>query len=196
MASARCCARWAQRLMSLERWPRGRRERSRTKVSHQQRYIKGTCSGAAACGLLGSVRSVQFQSTPRSSCRVSHRGHGTARQDAPLMRCDCAPTVQPNLAWAPVKAGLGTGAPTKGQLVPAPAVATRLLKMKEVVVPVKHESSFIAMNANVLGDVKLGPNSSVWYGAVLRGEAARLLPRSLLLGTLPDWRMGKPQVAA
>ena len=29
---------------------------------------------------------------------------------------------------------------------------------------------FVAPNATVIGDVQLGPNSSVWYGAVLRGD--------------------------
>lgn len=31
--------------------------------------------------------------------------------------------------------------------------------------------AFVAPNASIVGDVKLGNNSSVWYGAVLRGEA-------------------------
>ena len=30
--------------------------------------------------------------------------------------------------------------------------------------------TFVAPNASVVGDVKLGNNSSIWYGAVLRGE--------------------------
>lgn len=29
---------------------------------------------------------------------------------------------------------------------------------------------FVAPNATIVGDVQLGPNSSVWYGAVLRGD--------------------------
>ena len=29
---------------------------------------------------------------------------------------------------------------------------------------------FVAPNASIVGDVQLGPNSSVWYGAVLRGD--------------------------
>jgi carbonic anhydrase/acetyltransferase-like protein (isoleucine patch superfamily) len=32
------------------------------------------------------------------------------------------------------------------------------------------KAAFVAANATVLGDVKLGPLSSVWYGAVLRGD--------------------------
>src|SRR6186997_290796 len=31
-------------------------------------------------------------------------------------------------------------------------------------------AAFVAANATVLGDVTLGPNSSVWYGCVLRGD--------------------------
>ena len=31
-------------------------------------------------------------------------------------------------------------------------------------------AAFVAPNATVLGDVKLGPSSSVWYGCVLRGD--------------------------
>ena len=33
-----------------------------------------------------------------------------------------------------------------------------------------HPTAFIAPGAVVLGDVTLGPHSSVWYGAVLRGD--------------------------
>ena len=33
---------------------------------------------------------------------------------------------------------------------------------------------FVAPNATVLGDVVLGPGSSVWYGAVLRGDDGTL----------------------
>ena len=29
---------------------------------------------------------------------------------------------------------------------------------------------FVAPNATVIGDVKIGKGSSIWYGAVLRGE--------------------------
>lgn len=32
------------------------------------------------------------------------------------------------------------------------------------------QAAFVAPNATVLGDVKLGPLSSVWYGCVLRGD--------------------------
>ena len=36
--------------------------------------------------------------------------------------------------------------------------------------PQTAEAAFIAPNATVLGDVTLGPRSSVWYGCVLRGD--------------------------
>jgi len=32
------------------------------------------------------------------------------------------------------------------------------------------QAAFVAPNATVLGDVTLGPKSSVWYGSVLRGD--------------------------
>lgn len=35
-----------------------------------------------------------------------------------------------------------------------------------------HDSAFIAPGALVMGDVQLGPESSVWYGAVVRGDMA------------------------
>src|SRR5262245_55914769 len=36
--------------------------------------------------------------------------------------------------------------------------------------PEMAQAAFVAANATVLGDVKLGPHSSVWYGCVLRGD--------------------------
>lgn len=33
---------------------------------------------------------------------------------------------------------------------------------------------FIAPNATVVGDVELGENVSIWYGAVLRGDSGRI----------------------
>jgi len=38
-------------------------------------------------------------------------------------------------------------------------------------VPRVPDSAFVAPNAVVLGDVRLGEESSVWYGAVVRGDA-------------------------
>lgn len=36
--------------------------------------------------------------------------------------------------------------------------------------PKIHETAYIAENAVVIGDVEIGEDSSVWYGAVLRGD--------------------------
>lgn len=36
--------------------------------------------------------------------------------------------------------------------------------------PVLSESAFIADDAIVIGDVEVGPDSSVWYGSILRGD--------------------------
>lgn len=41
--------------------------------------------------------------------------------------------------------------------------------------PRDNGSVFVAANATVLGDVTLGAGSSVWYGAVLRGDSAPLV---------------------
>ena len=38
-----------------------------------------------------------------------------------------------------------------------------------------HESVFIAEGARVIGDVTLEKNSSVWFNAVLRGDADRIV---------------------
>ncbi|MBR2411483.1 MAG: gamma carbonic anhydrase family protein [Clostridia bacterium] len=36
--------------------------------------------------------------------------------------------------------------------------------------PVIDDSTFIAENATIIGDVTIGKGSSIWYGAVLRGD--------------------------
>ena len=41
--------------------------------------------------------------------------------------------------------------------------------------PVVHPTAFIAPGAVVLGDVTLGPRSSVWYQSVLRGDMAPIV---------------------
>ena len=41
-------------------------------------------------------------------------------------------------------------------------------------IPRDEGAVFVAPNATVLGDVVLGPGSSVWYGAVLRGDDGTL----------------------
>lgn len=38
--------------------------------------------------------------------------------------------------------------------------------------PTIHPTAFIAPSADVIGDVQLGENASIWYGCVLRGDIA------------------------
>lgn len=38
------------------------------------------------------------------------------------------------------------------------------------VIPSVHPSAFVADSADVIGDVRLGEDASVWFGAVLRGD--------------------------
>jgi carbonic anhydrase/acetyltransferase-like protein (isoleucine patch superfamily) len=40
--------------------------------------------------------------------------------------------------------------------------------------PVVPESAYVADNAVVVGDVRMGERSSVWFGAVLRGDSATI----------------------
>jgi len=40
------------------------------------------------------------------------------------------------------------------------------------VLPTVDESSFVASNATVIGKVTVGPKSSIWYNAVIRGDVA------------------------
>lgn len=42
-------------------------------------------------------------------------------------------------------------------------------------VPRIHDSAFIAPGARVIGDVEIGPDSSVWYNCVLRGDVNRIV---------------------
>lgn len=37
-----------------------------------------------------------------------------------------------------------------------------------------HPTAFIAATATVIGDVSLGAESSIWFGAILRGDVARI----------------------
>jgi len=38
------------------------------------------------------------------------------------------------------------------------------------VLPTIHEEAFVAPNATVIGDVRVGADASLWFGAVLRGD--------------------------
>lgn len=42
------------------------------------------------------------------------------------------------------------------------------------IIPDTAHAAFVAPNATVVGDVVLGPRSSVWYGCVLRGDINRI----------------------
>jgi hypothetical protein len=79
------------------------------------------------------------------------------------------PSAQPNLAWTPIKLDPASP-PTRGQVTSLPQTGFVPEGLKKLVMPVKADNVFIAPSANVIGDVKIGANSSVWYGACLRGE--------------------------
>jgi carbonic anhydrase/acetyltransferase-like protein (isoleucine patch superfamily) len=41
--------------------------------------------------------------------------------------------------------------------------------------PKVHDSAFIAPGAVLIGDVEIGPDASVWYGCILRGDTNRII---------------------
>lgn len=41
---------------------------------------------------------------------------------------------------------------------------------KEIKTPKIHEDSFLADTAHIIGDVTIGKNAGIWFGAVLRGD--------------------------
>ena len=45
-----------------------------------------------------------------------------------------------------------------------------MIKNLKGVKPIIHEKAFVAETADVIGDVEIGEGSSIWYGAVLRGD--------------------------
>lgn len=45
-----------------------------------------------------------------------------------------------------------------------------MIKSFQGIKPNIHQDTFIAENASVIGDVKIGQASSIWYNAVLRGD--------------------------
>lgn len=65
--------------------------------------------------------------------------------------------MHPNLEADPISTGLE-------------GVADRLRRGPRI-----HASAFVAPGAVVVGDVTLGEESSVWYGAVLRGDINRIV---------------------
>ncbi len=42
-------------------------------------------------------------------------------------------------------------------------------------VPKIHDSAFIAPGVRIIGDVEIGPDASVWYNCVLRGDVNRIV---------------------
>jgi len=52
--------------------------------------------------------------------------------------------------------------------------------MKGLILPYRNhvpriaESAFIAPNATVIGDVEIGPESSLWYGVIVRGDVNKI----------------------
>lgn len=82
-----------------------------------------------------------------------------------------AAAVVPNTAWMPFPANKDVTPPAgiTPRAIPAhPGMkdAPRL----DIVAPLKGKGVWVAQNATVIGNVKIGDNSSIWYGAVLRGE--------------------------
>ena len=47
---------------------------------------------------------------------------------------------------------------------------TGIIREFNGVSPKIHETAFIAENAAIIGDVEIGPKSSIWYGVVIRGD--------------------------
>jgi carbonic anhydrase/acetyltransferase-like protein (isoleucine patch superfamily) len=47
-----------------------------------------------------------------------------------------------------------------------------MIKNLKEMIPNVHKNSFVAETAAVLGNVTIGEGSSIWYGAVLRGDIA------------------------
>jgi carbonic anhydrase/acetyltransferase-like protein (isoleucine patch superfamily) len=45
----------------------------------------------------------------------------------------------------------------------------------EGAVPKISEDAFVAPTSQIIGDVEIGPQASVWYGCVLRGDVNRIL---------------------
>lgn len=56
------------------------------------------------------------------------------------------------------------------RLVPS----TRFVAVDGIAPTVKEGAAFIAPSANVVGDVAIGNNSSVWYGATVRGDGKKV----------------------
>ncbi|MBS0483228.1 MAG: gamma carbonic anhydrase family protein [Proteobacteria bacterium] len=42
-------------------------------------------------------------------------------------------------------------------------------------VPRIHDSAFVAPGCRIIGDVEIGPDASIWYNCVLRGDVSRIV---------------------
>ena len=59
----------------------------------------------------------------------------------------------------------------------------KMIKEFEGIMPEIDESVFVAESADIIGDVKIGKNSSVWYNTVLRGDEhsnGKIIPKGCL----------------
>jgi carbonic anhydrase/acetyltransferase-like protein (isoleucine patch superfamily) len=51
---------------------------------------------------------------------------------------------------------------------------TDIFAMPSYASPDLSAAAFVAPNATVIGDVKVGPEASIWYGAVVRGDLSQI----------------------
>lgn len=79
-------------------------------------------------------------------------------------------TLPPNTAFMPFLNSPSTQSPGQKFTVPLGAAARGTQQKIDIVAPVKGKDVFIAPNATVLGNVAIGAGSSIWYGALLRGD--------------------------
>ncbi len=49
-----------------------------------------------------------------------------------------------------------------------------IIRMLDGKTPKIADDVFVAENATIIGDVEIGPGSSIWYGAVLRGDVGAI----------------------
>jgi carbonic anhydrase/acetyltransferase-like protein (isoleucine patch superfamily) len=59
-----------------------------------------------------------------------------------------------------------------------------------------HSSAFIAPGCRIVGDVEIGPDSSIWYNCVIRGDANRVVigaRTNVQDGTVIHCERGKPK---
>lgn len=76
----------------------------------------------------------------------------------------------PNTAWMPFPASKdiksAAGQQAQVPLNPGFRDSPRI----DIVAPLKGKDTFVAPNATVIGNVTLGQHTSIWYGAILRGD--------------------------